>query len=377
MKNHWFKKITHQLHLWLGLITGSIVFIIAITGCLYAFKDEIENVTQPYRYVQIENKEFLPPSRIQKIAEKVLPNIPLHAIEYHEKNESVQAIFYQEEPKHYYVVYLNPYNGKVLQTVNMEAGFFRWVLNGHFYLWLPKAIGQPLVATITVLFFFLVISGIILWWPKNKKVFDKRIWFRWKEGIKWKRKNYDLHSITGFYICAFALIFIITGLVWGFKWFAYSYYTGIGGEKSLIYQEPVSVKSDNFKATNPEASIDYIWQQLQKTEPQAKSIEVHIPETDTSSISVNINTDKGTYWKRDFRYYDQYTLQELPVNHLYGRFKNADVSDKIMRMNYDIHVGAILGLPGKIFAFLISLLIASLPVTGFLIWYGRKFKSKN
>lgn len=58
-------------------------------------------------------------------------------------------------------------------------------------------------------------------------------------------------------------------------------------------------------------------------------------------------------------------------------FKNADVSDKITRMNYDIHVGAILGLPGKIFAFLISLLIASLPVTGFLIWFGRKFKSKN
>jgi uncharacterized iron-regulated membrane protein len=45
-----------------------------------------------------------------------------------------------------------------------------------------------------------------------------------------------------------------------------------------------------------------------------------------------------------------------------------------MRMNYDLHTGAVLGLTGKIFAFLISLLIASLPITGFYVWWGRKKK---
>jgi len=53
-------------------------------------------------------------------------------------------------------------------------------------------------------------------------------------------KNYDLHNITGFYVAAIALIFAITGLVWGFPWFAYGYYKIIGGEKSLLYEEPVS-----------------------------------------------------------------------------------------------------------------------------------------
>jgi uncharacterized iron-regulated membrane protein len=41
-------------------------------------------------------------------------------------------------------------------------------------------------------------------------------------------------------------------------------------------------------------------------------------------------------------------------------------------MNYDIHVGAIAGLPGKIIAFLACLLCASLPVTGFIIWFDRE-----
>jgi len=42
--------------------------------------------------------------------------------------------------------------------------------------------------------------------------------------------------------------------------------------------------------------------------------------------------------------------------------------------NYDIHVGAILGLPTKIIAFIVSLICASLPVTGFMIWWGRRKK---
>ncbi len=45
-------------------------------------------------------------------------------------------------------------------------------------------------------------------------------------------------------------------------------------------------------------------------------------------------------------------------------------------MNYDIHVGAVLGLPGKIMAFFASLIAASLPVTGFYVWCGRKKKKK-
>lgn len=46
-------------------------------------------------------------------------------------------------------------------------------------------------------------------------------------------------------------------------------------------------------------------------------------------------------------------------------------------MNYDIHVGSVLGLTGKFIAFFASLISASLPITGFLIWWGKqKFGKK-
>jgi len=106
-------------------------------------------------------------------------------------------------------------------------------------------------------------------------------------------------------------------------------------------------------------------------------MEVHVPATAHAAIELTLNPDTDTYWKTDYRYYDQYSLKEIPVEHVYGKFSEAGAGDKLMRMNYDIHVGAIAGIAGKIMAFLASLIAASLPITGFLIWRGKQKKSRE
>lgn len=369
------KKTVRKIHLWLGLASGIIVFIVAITGCLYAFQEEILNITEEYRFVEKQDKPFLPPSELQAIAQEVLPTKHIHAIQYRGKDQAAEAIFYNVNPLYYDICYMNPYTGEVQRTVDEFSGFFRFILDGHFYLWLPEEIGQTIIASSTLIFLLIIITGFILWFPKNKSAAKQRFWFRWKKGTKWKRKNYDLHNITGFYVLSIAFIFAVTGLVWGFPWFAYGYYTVIGGEKSLVYEDPNSVlPKNNNTIANP---LDKVWIKMQQEYPTAKSIEVHPTESELSPIAANANMGEGTYWQTDYRYFDQYTLAEIDVNHIYGRFPKATTSDKLMRMNYDIHTGAILGLAGKIFAFLISLLIASLPISGFLIWWGKLKKNKQ
>ena len=56
--------------------------------------------------------------------------------------------------------------------------------------------------------------------------------------------------------------------------------------------------------------------------------------------------------------------------------KDKNFGEKVIAANYDIHVGAILGLPTKIIGFIVSLIIASMPVTGFMIWWGRRKKTQ-
>jgi uncharacterized iron-regulated membrane protein len=108
--------------------------------------------------------------------------------------------------------------------------------------------------------------------------------------------------------------------------------------------------------------------------PDALSLEVHAIESDSSAIGANVNTQEDMYWSTDYRYFDQYTLQEISVKNVYGRLKDANMADKLIRMTYDIHTGGILGFAGKVLAFLLSLVAASLPVTGFMIWWGRQNK---
>jgi uncharacterized iron-regulated membrane protein len=367
------KKSIGKIHLWLGLSSGLLVFVIAITGCIYAFQEEIQNLTQPYRFVEHQNQPVLPPSELKAIAENELPGKKIHAVLYAKPGKAAQVIFYNIDPEYYYLVYLNPFSGEVLKVKDAQAGFFPFILDGHFYLWLPAEIGQPIVATASLVFLVMLISGLFLWWPRNKKATKQRFSIRWN--ARWRRKNYDLHNVLGFYATWIAIILAATGLVWGFEWFAQGYYKLAGGQKSLLYVEPKSDSTLVYESDVP--AIDRLFALMRSENPTAEVLEVHIPETASSAIEISINPDDETYWQADYRYFDQYTLKELSVDHIYGKSANASVADNLMRMNYDIHTGAVIGLSGKTLAFFASLIVASLPVTGFYIWWGRKQKDKQ
>jgi len=369
------KKLKYWIgreHLWLGLTSGLLVFVIAVTGCIYAFQAEITDAIESHRFVDAQNRAVLQPSVMKKIGEETLPGKHMHAILYPKPGRAAQVIYYSAEPLYYYIVYVNPYTGEVLKVSDEYATFFRFILDGHFYLWLPPEIGQPVAATATLVFVVMLISGIVLWWPKSKAASKQRFSIRWS--ARWRRKNYDLHNVLGFYSSAIALILALTGLVWGFQWFANGLHTVAGGERSLLFIEPVSDSTQVY--SNKQPAIDVLYQRMRAENPTAKIIEVHIPVTAGSAIEVAINPDDETYWQTDYRYFDQNTLAELSVDHIYGKLADNNAADKLIRMNYDIHTGAIIGLPGKILAFCASLLVASLPVTGFCIWYGRRNKKK-
>ncbi|MBK9592535.1 MAG: PepSY domain-containing protein [Crocinitomicaceae bacterium] len=364
------KKIIRNLHLTLGLITGVIVFIVAITGCLYAFREEILDAADAYRFIENRQQQMLAPSQLIQHADEKNPNKKAHAVLYYKKDRAAKVIYYSFEEDYYDIVYLNPYSGKVLAVENQQAGFFSFILDGHFYLWLPEHIGQPVVASATLIFFFIVLSGIILWWPRNKNNRSQKFKIKWN--VRWRRRNYDLHSVIGFYVSWLALVFIFTGLIWGFQWFRNGTHTFLSGKQFVEYYTPESItKKNNIEN---EIAIDRVWNKMKIDYPNYGWLEIHTPETPDACIAANMNPDISTYWKTDYRYFDQNNLSEKNVEHQWGRFEDASKTDKLFRMNYDLHVGSIFGIAGKLIACIISLLIASLPVTGFLMWWGRRYK---
>ena len=363
------KNIIRIVHLWLGLVTGLIVFIMSVTGAIYCFQPELSKLTQPYYNVEAKDQPFIPVSQMQAIAEKELPGKKPNRILLKGRESAAIVQFFNKKKGYSYAVFINPYTGEVLKTKDMNSEFFRFMLNGHMYLWLPPDIGKPITGTSTLIFFVMVVSGIILWWPTSKA--RRKSSYKVKWGASPKRLNYDLHNVFGFYASWVLIFVIITGLFWSFEWVGKSEFFLLSGGKSRPKNPaPLSVKTDSDSTV----ALDKIFNKVTAAYPQAAGYQIGIPQTDSASVLVRAYPDKNTFYRMDNLYFDQYTAREIPVNY-YGKYADASAAEKAMRMNYDIHVGAIAGWPGRIAMFFVSLIAASLPVTGFLIWWGRKKKA--
>ncbi|UYQ91333.1 PepSY domain-containing protein [Chitinophaga horti] len=365
------KKIFGWLHLWLGLVSGIVVFIISITGAIYAWQPEISEFTQPYRFVTVENKPYKPVTDIRAAAEQAMNGKKAFRILYEEAGKAPVVQFYQKEPYYYFNVYVNPYTGKVQKVLDRKDEFFSFIIEGHMYLWLPKDLGHVVVSYGTLIFLVMLVTGIVLWWPRNKA--RRKTSYRIKWDASPKRLNYDLHNVLGFYASWIVLFAALTGLVWSFQWVAQAEFWVFSGGKTR--PAAIVVKSDRNTPIKDSTAINRVFTEFMKMYPDAAAHTLSLPANDSAAIHARAYPNRQWFHDADHRYFDQYTGKEIPASYL-GKYADASLAEKVVRMNYDIHVGGIAGLPGRIAMFFAALISASLPVTGFMVWWGRKKKKK-
>ncbi|MCF0055888.1 PepSY domain-containing protein [Dyadobacter sp. CY356] len=373
-----FKKVNNFLHLWLGLISGIIVFIVCITGCIWVFNEEIEGLLEPETKIERQDKAVIMPSQLMQIAKASYPDIKVSYANYQQGRAINLGLGERRGPN--ITLKINPYTGEIISKdvhKKGETSFFRWVLNGHRFLWLPFEIGRPIVNYGTLVFVILLITGLIWWYPKKwtKTTTDKSFKIKW--GASFKRVNLDLHNVLGFYSLLFLLAIALTGMVYGIKWYSQGLYWATSGGKSLPGRER-EITSDSLMAGKfftPQQAIDKAWLKVISENPKAEGFYYTFPDSvkAKSAIYITIYPNSGQFYNNRSYSFDQHTLKELPKDEVYGAsYDGAPFGTKLRKMNYDIHVGSILGFPGKVLAFLSSLIGASLPVTGFLVWWGRK-----
>jgi len=358
------------LHRWLGFISGLVVFIVSITGCIFCFQDEIQDTIHSYRKVEVQEQAYLPPSAIKSIALKNYPKATANYIYYYGKDHPAVVIANLDKEGLKYI-YVNPYDGKILHSESVQSNFFVVVEYIHLYLLLPPKIGAMVVGISVLIFLALMITGIILWWPKRRS--DRKRSFTIKWNGRWRRVNYDLHNVLGFYVTSIAVILAISGLSIAFDWVTRGIYNTANLGKPHP-EEKVIPLSDTTRILNKVANtIDIAFREAQQRSPQARMFLIYDPAGKKESVGVTAYAQSLHFYKSDQYYFDRYSgklLKRLPHTQKSNGMKVND-------MNYDIHVGQILGLPGKIIAFLASLICASLPVTGFIVWLGKRKKPKK
>ena len=143
------KKTLRKIHLYLGLASGLIVFIIAITGAIYVFSSEISDVIyKDRRNIEVPiNENRISLTKLVATASDqfnnkypyqnvFIPNSPDKSISVNFIKRDSDSFGYWNYIKFHKTVYLNPYSGKVIHIENSKWKFFNVVLSIHMNLYL-------------------------------------------------------------------------------------------------------------------------------------------------------------------------------------------------------------------------------------------------
>lgn len=95
-----------------------------------------------------------------------------------------------------------------------KRDFFSYVTKFHTSLMMGP-VGKLIITYTTLLFIFILISGIFVLLPKDRKQLCQRFKVEWNKGSR--RRLFDLHVSLGWWALLWLLLLSVTGLGFGLK----------------------------------------------------------------------------------------------------------------------------------------------------------------
>ena len=372
------KEAFRKIHLWLSVPLGLIIAIICFTGALLVFEEQVTQLANRHLYyVENPGSQPLP---VGTLVEKV-ESLPT-------KGASITGVTIYPQPDRSYqvnlsapkgaAVYIDPYTGEVLGQ-SQRTPFFRTVFMLHRWLLDSQPAdggifwGKRITGIATLVFVVILLSGVVIWWPRSRKGLKNGIQIALRKGKA--RFWHDLHAAGGIYALLLVLVMALTGLTWSFEWYNKAFYTLFGVETTAPAKKSAPKDKGTQPGTTAEAATpatpfacwQQVYDQLAAENPDRLKIEI----TDgTASVSNNrYGNIRGT---------DRYTF-DPQSGQITGAslYKDTGNSGKIRGWIYSVHTGAWGGNLTRIIWFLAALLGATLPLTGYSLWIKRLYCKRH
>lgn len=380
------RKIFRNIHLWLSVPFGILITLICFSGAALVFEKEVMELC--HRELYFVKKVEAAPLPMEQLMTKVAATLP--------DSVSVTGVNISSDPERAYQVtlskprrasmYVDQYTGEITGKYE-RAPFFNFMFRMH--RWLLDSMkqdggifwGKMIVGTSTLMFVFVLISGVVVWWPRTRKALKNSLKIVANKG--WRRFGYDLHVAGGMYALVFLLAMALTGLTWSFQWYRTGFYktfgvevqpsmghgnaaanaTAKGGKRD---GKPEGREGRGAHRYSPYTNWQQVYEQLAEANPDYKQISV---SDGSASVAVpRFGNQRGT---------DRYKFNprngEITETTLY---KDLDNSGKIRGWIYSVHVGSWGGMLTRILTFVAALIGASLPLTGYYLWIRKKIKRR-
>lgn len=401
------RKIFRNIHLWLSIPFGILITLICFSGAALVFEKEVMELC--HRDLYFVKKVEAAPLPMEQLMTKVAATLP--------DSVSVTGVNVSFDPERAYQVtlskprrasmYVDQYTGEVTGKYE-RAPFFNFMFRMH--RWLLDSMkqdggifwGKMIVGTSTLMFVFVLISGVVVWWPRTRKALKNSLKIVANKG--WRRFWYDLHVAGGMYTLVFLLAMALTGLTWSFQWYRTGFYKTFGvevqpsmghgnaaanatakggkpngkpegkeghGERSGNRGERPAGEGGRPEGRgahrrSPYAHWEQVYEQLAQANPGYKQISV-------SDGSASVAFNRFGNQRATDRYKFNPRNGEITETTLY---KDLEDSGKIRGWIYSVHVGSWGGMLTRILTFIAALIGASLPLTGYYLWIRKKIKRK-
>jgi len=351
-----FRRALLAVHQWVGLAAGLFLVVISISGSALVFENEIDRALNP-------SSSFVTPAaerlRIEAMVARVAAAYP---------RDQVTGIRIADRPDQACEVSLrsrqgamvNPYTGELLGLRDHEKSFARWVHLLHTRFDLGEA-GEKMVGGFSVAMLGLALTGLFLWWPRKI--------LKVGSASSWKRTNFDLHNVLGFYSSLVMLFITLSGVLIAFE----------GTTDPLLRRLNPPAAAVKAPESTPVAgatriSIDRAIAIAEDALPGAFASNVGLPVGPKGVFRIFKKfPEDRTPAGRSRVVVDQFSGAVLQVENT----RTAPLGTRILNLKRSAHTGDIFGAPTQALYFLVSLGIALQAVTGALIWWnGGRRKSR-
>lgn len=359
-------RVIWRWHFYAGLIVLPVLITTAVTGGLYVFKEELERVIYPQLMFVAPQAQTVSYDQQLAQATAALPaGTTVHGVSISDDPTRATIIYAETAPEQYVSVYVNQHTGAVLGQLEYDRSLFGVILNIHRTL-LIGTTGRIVVELATSWGIILIVTGLYLWWPRGKKALG--VWLprlRGKSYVVWR----DWHTVPGFYLSLLAFLVLGTGL-----FFSQLFARGYQGLAQVTNAYPASYLTPPKSARKEGATrlpLDEIIA-IARREQRETAMYVDFPHTAEDSLTVYAG-DYDSPSTLTFLYLDQYSGAVLDAI----RWQQLSGLAKVQVSAYAIHIGSIYGLPTKVLALLVCLVIIAMSVTGAAMWWIRRPRGKT
>ncbi|TWB23398.1 putative iron-regulated membrane protein [Nitrospirillum amazonense] len=209
-------RLVWRWHFYAGLAVAPFLVILAVTGAIYLFNDEINDLSYPGLRFVARGSEPVALGQVVTAAEARLPGAVTTRVDTPSASDRSVQVYLALPDGSSLQAFVDPYTGTVLGTLDYRRTLVGFADKVHGSLMLGDA-GNAVLELMASWGAVLTVTGLYLWWPAAG---------RWRvRGVLWPRLTAggraalrDLHGVTGFWTALLILFLILTGLPWANLW---------------------------------------------------------------------------------------------------------------------------------------------------------------